>query len=159
VRGRAGVNHVRFKGRIGRRALGPGTYALAVRGAQRLRRVVVIVGPQSRVRFDCSDAGDFALAASLPQFPPPAAAEPARSAKQGFRGVLPAVTNKIRGLPNAVAVPPVPMPSLPPEGAGAPPTALGLLALALFALSAVAIVAYVIRFLGGPQTESARSRE
>jgi hypothetical protein len=152
MRGRAGVNHLRFKGRIGRRALAPGTYALTVRGAER-RRVVVIVGPQPRVRFDCYDSGGLALAASLPQFRPPAAKETARSAKKESRGVLPAITRKIRQLPKAV--PPIPMPSMPREAADAPPAALGLLALALLALSAVAIVAYVIRFLRGPRAKSA----
>jgi hypothetical protein len=147
------VNHVRFKGRIGRRTLARGTYALSVRGAQQRRRVVVIVGAQRRAAFDCSESRNISLAASLPPFAPPAGAEPARSAKKESRGVLPAVTRKLRELPKAVPVPPIP--SLPREGAEAPSAVLGLLALALLALSAIAIVAYVVRFLRGPRTRSA----
>ena len=150
VRGRAGVNRVRFKGKIGRRTLAPGTYAITVRGVERFRRVVLIVGPQPRTRFDCSDAGNSALAAALPDFAPPSAAEPPHSARGESRGVLPKIAKKIRSLPEAI-----PMPPIPREPADAPPAILGLLALGLLALSTIAIVAYVIRFLRGPRAKSA----
>jgi hypothetical protein len=149
------VNRVRFKGKIGRRTLAPGTYAIAVRGVERFRRVVLIVGPQPRARFACSDAGGSVFAAALPDFGRPATAAPAPtapapSARGESRGVLPKIAKKIRSLPEAIPMPPVPR-----EPVDAPPTIVGLLALGLLALSAIAIVAYVIRFLRGPRAKSA----
>ncbi|HEV3479995.1 MAG TPA: hypothetical protein VG144_11180, partial [Gaiellaceae bacterium] len=155
VRGRPGVNHVRFKGKIGRRTLAPGTYALTVRRAPRLRRVVVIIGSQPRARFDCSDAGSSVFTAALPRFGRTSSAEPAPPAEEQPRGVLPTITKKIRALPKAIPMPPIPKPSMPRPPGDAPPTIVGLLALALLALSAIAIVAYVIRFLRGPGAKSA----
>jgi hypothetical protein len=50
VRGRAGVNRVRFGGRLGRRPLAPGTYRLVAqaRGRERAAATVTIVVPRGR---------------------------------------------------------------------------------------------------------------
>jgi hypothetical protein len=165
VRGRKGVNRVRFKGRVGRRTLGPGTYELAAHPAgqeQRTRRTVVMIGTQPRDRFDCSEpaAAELFFAGALP-FAADADSTaikratrqaPATKKRDRSRGVLPAIRRKIREIPDAIAIP---RPPTPRDVADSPPSVLGLLALALLALSAVAILAYVIRFLRGPNTKSA----
>jgi hypothetical protein len=160
VRGRAGVNRIRFKGRVGRTTLGPGTYTLTAHPAgrtQRTRRVVVLIGTEPRDSFDCSRAAGFGFAAGLPFTPGGenaarggTAAEPRADKKEDrSRGVLPAIRKKIREIPEALPRPPL------PGDAGSPPMILGLIALALLALSGIAILAYVIRFLRGPHTRSA----
>ena len=63
---------------------------------------------------------------------------------KGTHGVLPAISRRIRNLPSAIPQSPFPGQS------DSPPMFLGLAALALLALSAIAILAYVIRFLRRP---------
>jgi hypothetical protein len=164
VRGRRGLNRVRFKGRVGRRTLGPGTYALTAhpaRQARRTRPVVVTVGTGSPQALDCSGAAEGNFFGFAPFFDgeessiATASASPEGAAKPGKRdrGVLPAISKKIRELPKAIPTPPIPRPGIP--GADSPPMILGLAALALLALSGPFIVAYVIRYLRGPHTKSA----
>jgi hypothetical protein len=164
VRGHAGVNRVRFKGRVGRRTFEPGTYTLTAhpRGREQpTHRVVVMIGTQPREKFDCGAGGAFTFAAAMP-FTSAGGGGGARTEKgtpkpqastkkdESSRGVLPAIRSKLRDIPEAI-----PRPSLPRDAADTPPMILGLLALGLLALSAIAIVAYVIRFLRGPHTKSA----
>lgn len=163
VRGHAGVNRVRFKGRIGRRTFEPGTYTLTAhpRGRpQPTHRVVVMIGTQPREAFDCGIAGGFTFAAAMPFIS--AAGGSAQKERgttksqastkkdESSRGVLPAIRSRLRAIPEAI-----PRPPIPGDAADSPPMILGLLALGLLALSAIAILAYVVRFLRGPHTKSA----
>ena len=163
VRGHAGVNRVRFKGRVGRRTFEPGTYTLTAhpRGrAQPTHRVVVMIGTQPREGFDCGAAGAFTFAAAMPFIAavgggaPREGGTPKQQAStrndESSRGVLPAIRSKLRAIPEAL-----PRPLIPGDAADSPPMILGLLALGLLALSAIAILAYVIRFLREPHTKSA----
>ena len=153
---------------MGRRTLEPGTYAVTARPAGRPRQtrpVVVIVGSGSLERLNCGSAagpeflstapfGDDSSNGSVGSATTESiGASKAKNQDQKSRGVLPAITKKIRELPSAIA-PPVPRPGFPPD-AGSPPAFLGVAALVLLALSGLAIVAYVIRFLRGPDTKSA----
>jgi hypothetical protein len=92
-----------------------------------------------------ADAGTTAIKRAAPQVS-------ATKKRDRSRGVLPAIRRKIREIPEAFAIP---RPPTPREMNDAPPTILGLLALALLALSGIAILAYVIRFIRGPGTRSA----
>jgi hypothetical protein len=163
VRGHAGVNRVRFKGRVGRRTFEPGTYTLTAhpRGRpQPTHRVVVMIGTQPREAFDCGTAGGFTFAAAMPFISAAGGSVQRESGttklqastkkNKGSRGVLPAIRSKLRAIPEAI-----PRPPNPGDAADSPPMILGLLALGLLALSAIAILAYVVRFLRGPHTKSA----
>jgi hypothetical protein len=165
VRGRRGTNRVRFKGRVGRRTLAPGTYALTARPAgrgQRTRPVVVTVGTGSPQELVCSGTAEGNFFGTAPFFDgdesstATAAATTDGDATPGKRdrGVLPAISRKIRELPKAIPTPAIPRPGVPGD-TGSPPMILGLAALALLALSGLLIIAYVIRFLRGPHTKSA----
>lgn len=165
VRGRAGLNRIRFKGRVGRQTLGPGTYSITAHPAgneQQARRIVVIIGTKARAALDCATATEFSFAAGLPSFVPPTVGptarpkrprpQPAAKEEDRTRGVLPAIRRKLREIPEAI---PIPRPQVPHEAADSPPAILGLVALGLLALSALAILVYVIYFLRGPGTKSA----
>jgi hypothetical protein len=149
VRGKRGVNHLRFTGRIGRRRLAAGTYRVVARPRGRLpsRPVTVVLGGGPRDAFACRSAvpaGPFeTVLASLSgssSGQPPASTRERREQKRS--GVLPAVTDKLKALPRAV-------PTLP-DGASAPHRLVGLGALLLLALSLLALVVYVVRFVRGP---------
>jgi hypothetical protein len=165
VRAHRGTNRVRFTGRVGRKTLKPGTYRVKARPATRprhARRVTVIVGSGPREALDCSASaryGFLGAAAYLGQgdgddstaTPTNGAASADKNEGAKSRGVLPAITRKIRQLPRAL--PPLPRPSMPSD-TGSPPMILGIAALALLALALLALFVYVIRFLRGPQTKS-----
>lgn len=166
VRGRAGTNQVRFTGRIGRKTLEPGTYRLTARPANRARQtrpIVLIVGTGPRERLHCPSpdrtalfgaAADFGTGFTLPGATTEGAQRGKKDEKKA-RGVLPAISKRIRELRKALPPrPEVPRPGMP--GAGdSPPILIGLAALALLALSALAILVFVIRFIRGPHTKSA----
>jgi hypothetical protein len=61
-------------------------------------------------------------------------------------GVLPAVTDRLKELPEAL-----PKPRLP-AASGSPSSILGIGALILLALSGLALVVYVVRFIRRPAT-------
>lgn len=158
VRGRRGVNRVRFTGRVGRRTLPAGTYRITARtrGRAPSRPIVVQVGDEAtRDRFACSPAavviasildtvgygngpdggGKATDGAAVPK--------PARK-REDSSGVLPAVANRLRELPDAL-----PRPSIP-AGTDSPQRLIGLAALALLIFAGLALVVYVLRFLRGP---------
>jgi hypothetical protein len=144
--------------------LDPGTYALTAHPAgrtQTTRRIVVVVGTHPREKLDCSSSTGSIFAGASPFAAGGSAgssiavvdtktAPDARKDKKSS-GVLPAITKKLRNLPQAI-------PKLKPPvlgDAGSPPTLLGLVALGLLALSGIAILVYVIRFIRRPDTRSA----
>lgn len=164
VRGHRGTNRVRFKGRVGRRTLAPGTYALTAHPggrAQATGRVVVIVGDGQSKALQCSDLNQFAFLGTASIFgggspqtiggssteDEPTAAPPTDEKKS--RGVLPAIKKRISEIPQAI-----PRPAIPRDAPDTPPAILGLLALGLLALSGVAILVYVFRFVRGPHTHT-----
>jgi hypothetical protein len=171
VRGDRGVNRVRFTGRVGRRTLGPGTYRIVARTPQTTRTIVVsIVEPGSApapARFACassrgtsiftalaerfdvggasgstSASGSTADGANSSRSTGTAAAiaveTPTPKAGEEDSGVLPAITRRVTALPSPL-----------PE-AGSPPWILGAVAFGLLVLGALAILAYVVRFLRRP---------
>jgi hypothetical protein len=149
VRAHRGTNRVPFTGRVGRRTLEPGTYTVTARPIGRPRqahRVTVIVGSGRRQALDCSRSarygflgtaaflgeggGDETAATSTNS----AAPAPGTNEAEKSRGVLPAITRRIRELPRAL--PPLPQPSMP-RNTGSP---LAILAIAALALLAVALL-------------------
>jgi hypothetical protein len=171
VRGRRGTNRVRFSGHVGRKALRPGTYRITARPAnhpRRAHRVTVIVGSGPREELICSHAARYGFLGTAAYFGDggsdesflaseggePAAATRRADQQESDRshGVLPAITRKVRQLPNAL--PSIPKPSAPREPAS-PPMLLGIAAIALLVLSGIALSTYVIRFFRGADTTSA----
>jgi hypothetical protein len=160
VRGRRGTNRVGFTGRLPRRTLRPGAYRITARtrAGTAARPVVVLIEPTGAERtFVCGSSGHGAgpFAPLLTTFtsadagPPavPAAVEGAserpetpRTEKKGDRGVLPAVTERLRQIPEA-------LPNLKTPESSSPPGLLGVGALLLLALSGLGLLLYVIRFL------------
>lgn len=166
VRGDRGINHVRFTGRVGRRELPDGTYRVTARtpGRAPSRPVLVAVG-ERRV------TNGFACASGTPAdpfeeifgtFSNGSASGPSGAAQEGSAGssgaggpkaqtkrdsgVLPAVSERLRKVPEA-------LPKLAVPGASDGPSALlGIGALILLVLSGVALVLYFVRFLRGPHT-------
>jgi hypothetical protein len=162
VRGHRGVNHVRFTGRVGRRKLPSGTYRISAitSGRAANRSVVVVLGEHAPpTRFQCRSprpqASPFVsmLAAFTPRTGPARAApkpdpvmkKPAPAGDEPDSGVLPAVTDRLRKLPDSV-----PKPQLP-NTAASPPWILGAAALLLLVVSSLTLLVYLIRFLRGPQ--------
>jgi hypothetical protein len=152
VRGRRGVNSVRFKGKIGRRTLRPGTYTITARtrrGATLRRLVLVLLPPSGRARtqaLDCSartdTAGTAATTAGLDSTGPPAAKTKKAS------GVLPAFERKLRQVPEALP----PLPAIAGNEPGSASWVVGMLALTLLALSGLGILLYVVRFVRKPHS-------
>ena len=161
VRGDRGVNHVRFAGKVGRRKLSVGTYRVTarIRGGTPSRPVLVAVG-EGRVTngFACgtqAPAGSFgeifATFGNGAGSTEAAGNEPAASGVAGRRktrtkgdsGVLPAVGERLRTLPEA-------LPQLAVPAAGSPSWILGIIALFVLLLSGVALVLYVVRFARRP---------
>lgn len=165
VQGRRGVNHVRFRGRVGRRNLPYGKYRITARtqGRAPSRAIVVVVGDRAASGgFACnpsgpsSDAfasvfGTFSNGGSGGSSTEAAGAgtngaseTPSRTKTQAKdapdSGVLPAVTRRLRKIPEAL-----PKPSIP-RASASPPWILGFGALILLALSAFALVLYVLRY-------------
>jgi hypothetical protein len=149
--------------------LGPGTYRVTARPAGRPReahRVVLIIGNGPREQLNCSSAPSYAFLGTAAFFGEGgsavsgsatanrAGAVAARTAKKEkeneSNGVLPAITKKLSELPEAIPRPPISRAA--PES---PPMIVVVWALALVALSAIAICAYIIRWLRGPHTKSA----
>ena len=160
VRGHRGVNHVRFTGRVGHRDLPYGTYRITARtrGRAASRPVVVFVGDSAGARdFACgSGSGPFRTYASvLGTFSssssggsglaeaPGDKGSVAQTAPTGQpdSGVLPAVTNRLRKLPEAL-----------PSASVSPPWIIGASALILLIFSGLALFFYVVRFLRRPHT-------
>ena len=162
VRGKRGVNNVRFSGKVGRRKLPFGTYRVTarIRGGSPSRHVLVAVG-EGRV------TNGFACGAGAPANPfeeigamygngsgptEAAANEPAASGVAGRRktrtkgdsGVLPAVGERLRTLPEA-------LPQLRVLPAGSLSRILGIIALLVVLLSGVALVLYFVRFARRPR--------
>jgi outer membrane biosynthesis protein TonB len=166
VQGHRGVNHIRFRGRVGRRDLPYGKYRITARtrGRAPSRGVVVVVGDRAATEgfacnagrpsadafasifgtFDNGESGEGGAAAGG------VGTESAREAAAGKRqkakekpdsGVLPAVTKRLKKIPEAL-----PKPSIPGASAS-PPWILGVGALALLGLSALALLVYVLRYL------------
>lgn len=166
VRGDRGINHVRFTGRVGRRELPYGTYRVTARtpGRAPSRPVLVAVGERRVTNgFACaSGAPADPFAEILGTFSNGSASGPSGAAQEGSAGssgaggrkaqtkrdsgVLPAISERLRKVPEA-------LPKLAVPGASDGPSALlGIGALILLVLSGVALVLYFVRFLRGPHT-------
>jgi hypothetical protein len=173
VRGHRGTNRIRFTGRVGRTTLGPGTYRVTARPAGRPsqdRRVVIIVGSGPREQLNCASAPTYAFLGTAAYFGEGGGSpvtsgttteskaggvaartkKKEKSEKSEKSGVLPAIRKKVQELPEALPRPPIPR-----EAADSPSALFGLLALGLLALSALAILLYIVRFFRGPSTKSA----
>jgi hypothetical protein len=162
VRGHRGVNRVRFKGKVGRRTLRAGTYAITAHGRSTVRRVVVVVLPRrgeaTQRSLECSGSNSSATglaAAPTPGTGPgaPGGGKARKAHEHRSSGVLPAIERKVRSLPHAL--PKIPMPPLPAIGTAEPgsgPWLVGILALVLLGLSGLGILAYVIRFIRKPRS-------
>ncbi len=181
VRGSRGVNHVRFTGRLGRRNLPYGTYRITARtsGRKPSRAVVVVLGDRGGASgFTCGAAGsqasifqsvvgtfsngttgngggDIGGGSAAAGASASAAggtgtratgAIPDGKAEKRDSGVLPAVSEKLGEIPEAL-----PRPSIP-EASASPHWIIGAGALLLLALSALALLVYVIRFIRKPHT-------
>ncbi|MDP9491854.1 MAG: hypothetical protein M3P42_06585 [Actinomycetota bacterium] len=175
VQGRRGTNLVRFKGRVGRRNLPYGTYRITAktRGRAASRPIVVFVGDRAGARnFSCGSSGTapFGTYASLlgtfsssssgasgsgTAGAPGDKGSRAETAPTGQdrkakekpdSGVLPAVTDRLRKIPEAL-----PRPHMP-SASTSPPWIIGASALILLVLSGLALVFYVVRFLRRPHT-------
>jgi hypothetical protein len=155
VRGKAGTNHLRFTGRIGRRRLATGTYRITARtrAGAGTRPVVVVVGSGPVEQPVCSRRGARTEAASM--FEPLATAfdvggpgpSSSTSREDASGGVLPGIKKKVRELPEALPKPPVGGFS----ESGDSPLRLAYIALALLALSALALIVYAVRYLRRPR--------
>lgn len=159
VRGDRGVNHVRFTGRVGRRHLPFGIYRVTARtrGGAPSRPVLVAVGERRVTNgFACASrapADPFAeILGTFGDSSPSTRAEPRKSAtsaageKERDSGVLPAVSERLRRVPEA-------LPELAvPGGSDGPSSLLGFGALILLVLSGLALVLYFVRFLRGAHT-------
>jgi hypothetical protein len=173
VRGHRGKNLVRFKGRVGRRNLPYGTYRITAktRGRAASRPIVVFVGDRAGSRqFDCRSSGSSSFrsyASLLGTFSAsgngtsgsgsaeasgnkgaesPVKGQDRKAKEKPDSGVLPAVTNRLRKIPEAL-----PRPHLP-SASTSPPWIIGAAALILLILSGLALVLYVLRFLRRPHT-------
>ena len=160
VVGDRGVNHVRFTGKVGRRELPFGTYRVTARtrGRAPSKPVLVAVG-ERRV------TNGFACGAGAPADPfeeifatygnssgstgaesdEPAASGVAGTSKtrtSGDSGVLPAVSERLRTLPEA-------LPKLAVPSTGSLSWILGVAALLVLLLSGLALVFYFVRFVRG----------
>jgi hypothetical protein len=163
VRGKRGRNRVGFTGRLGRRTLGPGAYRITARtrAGTAARPVVVLIDPTGAERsFVCgrSSNGASELFASLvgsftsggdgssgtvtPTAEGSSNTTPATGTEEKpDSGVLPAVGDGLRKIPEA-------LPKLQTPGSSSSPSGiLGAGALVLLALSSLALLLYVIRFL------------
>jgi hypothetical protein len=157
VRGRRGVNNVRFKGRIGRRTLPAGTYVITARSRDRtaVRRLVVVLLPRrgsARVEHLRCEAQTEQVAAvpGADNASPPPAAQPGKKTESG---VLPAVERKLRSVPQLLpSIPKPPMPSVAGTEPGSGPWFVGMVALALLALSGLGLVVYVLHFIRKPHS-------
>jgi hypothetical protein len=166
VRGKRGRNRVRFTGRVGRRTLGPGAYRITARTrtSAATRPVVVVIEPGARSAFRCGESGTAGpeIFASLSGGFTSSGAEPGTAAKSAAgsspprktgdsqddagSGVLPAVKDGLSKIPEA-------LPNLQiPSDSSSPSSIIGLGALLLLALSGLALLLYVVRFLRGPHT-------
>jgi hypothetical protein len=165
IRADRGVNHVRFTGRVGRRDLPYGTYRITARtrGGAPSRPVVVVVGERRGGNgFVCASAsrasadpfaeilGIFAQGtgptAIASEGSP--AAQATSTAENGAKekgesgsGVLPAVSERLRKVPEA-------LPKL--SGSDSPNSIVGMGALLLLIVSGLALVLYVVRFFRRP---------
>jgi hypothetical protein len=173
VRGHRGRNLVRFKGRIGRRELPNGTYRITAktRGRPMSRPIVVFVGDRAGARnFACGSSGSspfgtyasllgtFSGSSSTGSGTAGAAGDKGSGAKTAATGqnrkakeepdsgVLPAVTDRLRKIPEALPTPHI------PSASASPPWIIGATALILLILSGLALVFYVVRFLRRPHT-------
>jgi hypothetical protein len=139
--------------------LPPGTYKITARtrAGAAPRPVVVVIEPAGgETSFACGRSGGSApsvfdsMAGAFGSGPsetsPRTASAQGRESDRPDSGVLPAVTEKLKDLPKAL-----PRPGLP-SGAASPPWIIGAGALILVALSLLALLAYVIRFIRGPRT-------
>lgn len=161
VRGDRGVNHVRFTGRIGGRELPYGTYRITARTSGRApsRSVLVAVGERPVTNgFACASGPSDPFEQILGTFSNgsgPTGTVQQRSAGAsvaGMRrggqerdsGVLPAVSERLRKVPEA-------LPELAVPSAGSPNGILGLIALVVLLLSGLALVLYVIQFVRRPR--------
>jgi hypothetical protein len=162
VRGDRGVNHIRFTGKVGRRELPYGTYRVTARtrGSAPSRPVLVGIGQRPTNGFAC-DAGAatdpfeeiFATYGNGSGSAGTASDDPVRSGVAGRRktrtngdsGVLPAVGERLRTLPEA-------LPGLAVPSAGSPNWILGIMALLILLLSGLALVLYFVRFVRRPHT-------
>jgi hypothetical protein len=160
VRGDRGVNHVRFTGRVGRRELPDGTYRVTARtrGSAPSRPVLVGIGQRPTNGFAC-DAGAatdpfeqiLATFGNSSGSAGTASDDPVASGVAGRRktrtngksGVLPAVGERLRTLPEA-------LPGLAVPAAGSPNWILGIMALLVLLLSGLALVLYFVRFVRRP---------
>jgi hypothetical protein len=165
VRGKRGTNRVGFTGRLRRRTLEPGAYRITARtrAGTAARPVVVLIEPTGAERsFACGGSASperrtdvfTTLLATFTSAeggsPQPIAANTERPSEQPANGtaeekqdtgILPAVRERIREIPEAI-------PTLqPPESSPSPSGILGAVALLLLALSALGLLVYVIRFL------------
>jgi hypothetical protein len=156
------VNHVRFTGRVGRRELPYGTYRVTARtpGRAPSRPVLVAVG-ELRVTngFSCSSApadpfeeilGTFGSApgstAASQTTGSSTATKGQKTEKKREGGVLPAVSERLSDLPEA-------LPELSvPAASDSPSAILGIGALLLLVVSAAALVFYFVRSLRRPNT-------
>jgi hypothetical protein len=157
VRGRRGVNNVRFKGKIGRRTLPAGTYVITARSRDRtaVRRLVVVLLPRrgsarvERLRCEAQTEQVAALPDAATGSPPPAA----KPGKKAESGVLPAVERKLRSVPQLLpSIPNPPMPSIAGTEPGSGPWFVGMIALALLALSGLGLLVYVLNFIRKPHS-------
>jgi hypothetical protein len=165
VRGDRGVNHVRFTGKVGRRALPYGTYRITARTRGRApnRPVLVAVGERRVTNgFSCGAApsdlfgeilGTFsngsgstgaALAVAAGASGTRSIAAGERTTKKRDSGVLPAVSKRIRKVPEALPMLALPSPK-------SPSSFVGIVALQLLLLSGLALVLYVVRFIRRPR--------
>jgi hypothetical protein len=152
IRGDRGVNNVRFTGRIGRRTLPRGTYRITARtrGRAPSRPIAVRVGrEQRRGAFTCAAArttpdedfttivGTFSNGENTPTAGPEAAPPAKRAKEDDDRGVLPAVSDRLKDA--------LPSPRIA-EATTSPARILGLGALILLVVSGIALVAYFVRY-------------
>ena len=161
VRGDRGVNHVRFTGKVGRRELPDGTYRVTARtrGSAPSRPVLVGIGQRPTQRFACgagaatattdpfeqifstygNGAGSAGTAGEVPIASGVAGRRKTRT-NGDSSGVLPAVGERLRTLPEA-------LPGLAVPAAGSPNWILGIMALLVLFLSGTALVLYFVRFV------------
>ena len=153
-----GVNHVRFTGKVGRRELPFGTYRVTARtrGGAPSKPVLVAVGERRVTNgFACGAgpaAGPFeeifatygngsgSTGAESGEPPSSEVAGRTKTRTNGDSGVLPAVGERLRTLPE-LALP----------SAGSPSSILGIAALLVLLLSGLGLVYYVVRFVRRPR--------
>jgi hypothetical protein len=167
ARARAGVNRLRFRGRVGHRVLAPGTYrirqrlsasgvlvtVLPRRGSRTFDRTAPQCGPALAVMAPSRAIPHFVkLTASVSSVPvsalaaSPSAGETASRDRSGStdRSRPERVARAAKGVLGAIS----PQQLAPLQASRDElPTLLGLVALAVLLLAAIAIVAYVIHFI------------